>query len=106
MPVWLLDAGDVERAQRAVKIGRVNAIAESSECGDAVLLLKEQREQQRLSLSVLAQKAGLSRQSFGYVEQEKRIPNLYTLLCITRALGVDLESILARARERASVEGK
>jgi len=64
-------------------------------------LLKEQRRKRRLSLNVLAQKAGVARQTVSYVEQEVRNPTLDTLLRITTALEVDLEQIIAKARKRA-----
>ncbi len=66
-------------------------------------LLKEERQERGLSLNLLAQKAGLSRQTLSYVEQEVQSPSLDTLLRTTLALGVDLEKIIARARKRASV---
>jgi len=65
-------------------------------------LLKEERERCGLSLNVLAQKAGLSRQAISYVEQGVQSPTLDTLLRITGALGVELESVIERARERAA----
>lgn len=64
-------------------------------------LLKEERERHGFSLNVLAQKAGLSRQTISYVEQEIQNPTLDTLLRITWALQVDLESVISRARRRA-----
>jgi transcriptional regulator with XRE-family HTH domain len=67
-------------------------------------LLKEEREKRGLSLNVLAQKSGLSRQTVSYVEQEAQSPTLDTLLRITSALGVDLENIIARARRIASTK--
>ncbi len=66
-------------------------------------LLKEERQERGLSLNLLAQKAGLSRQTLSYVEQEVQSPSLDTLLRTTVALGVDLEKIISRARKRASV---
>ncbi len=66
-------------------------------------LLKEERGKRGLSLNLLAQKAGLSRQTLSYVEQEVQSPSLDTLLRTTLALGVDLEKIISRARKRASV---
>ncbi len=65
-------------------------------------LLKEEREKRGLSLNVLAQKAGVSRQTVSYVEQEVQNPTLDTLLRITAVLGVDLEKIIARARKAAA----
>ena len=64
-------------------------------------LLKEQREDLGLSLNLLAEKAGLSRQTISYVEQEVQSPSLDTLLRITWAMGIDLEKILACARKNA-----
>jgi transcriptional regulator with XRE-family HTH domain len=73
-------------------------------CSKVAQLLKEERQKRGLSLNVLSRKAGVSRQSLSYVEQEKRIPTLYTLLRITLVLGVDLEKLVARARKQASAE--
>jgi transcriptional regulator with XRE-family HTH domain len=64
-------------------------------------LLKEEREKRHISLNQLAQKAGLSRQTVAFIEQELRNPTLNTLLRLTRALEVDLEDIITRARKRA-----
>jgi transcriptional regulator with XRE-family HTH domain len=75
-------------------------------CSKVAHLLKGEREKRGLSLNVLSKMAGLSRQSLSYVEQEKRIPNLYTLLRVTLVLGVDLEKIIARARKEVSREAK
>ncbi len=61
-------------------------------------LLKEEREKRGLSLNVVAQKAGLSRQTVSYVEQEVQNPTLDTLLRITSVLEIDLEKIIAKAR--------
>lgn len=68
-------------------------------------LLKEERAKRGLSLNLLAEKAGLSRQTVSYVEQEVQSPSLDTLLRITLALGVDLENVIARARKDASKRG-
>ncbi len=65
-------------------------------------LLKEEREKRGFSLNVLAQKAGVSRQTVSYVEQEVQNPTLDTLLRITAVLEVDLEKIIAKARKTAS----
>ena len=67
-------------------------------------LLKETREVKGLSLNVLASKAGLSRQTVSYVEQEVQNPTLDTLLRITSVLEVDLERLIAKARKRAGAK--
>jgi transcriptional regulator with XRE-family HTH domain len=64
-------------------------------------LLKEAREKRELSLNVLAQKSGLSRQTISYIEQEAQSPTLDTLLRITSALEVDLAEIISRASKAA-----
>jgi transcriptional regulator with XRE-family HTH domain len=51
---------------------------------------------------VLAQKAGLSRQTVSYVEQQVQNPTLDTLLRITSVLEIDLEKIIAKARKTAA----
>jgi XRE family transcriptional regulator, regulator of sulfur utilization len=65
-------------------------------------LLKEEREKRGLSLNLLAQQAGLSRQTVSYVEQEVQNPTLDTMLRITSALEVDLADVIARAIRQAS----
>jgi transcriptional regulator with XRE-family HTH domain len=69
-------------------------------------LLKEEREKQGLSLNVVAQRAGVARQTVSYVEQETQNPTLDTLLRITSVLGVDLEKLIAEARKRTSGPSK
>ena len=64
-------------------------------------LLREERERRGLSLNMLAQKAGLSRQTVSYVEQEAQSPSLDTLLRLTLALEVDLAEIIKRATKRS-----
>jgi DNA-binding XRE family transcriptional regulator len=73
-------------------------------CSQVALLLKAEREQQNLSLNLLAAKAGLSRQTISFIEQEERTPNLETLLRITSALEIDLEKIIAQARKQAQAK--
>ncbi|MDB6020604.1 MAG: transcriptional regulator [Pedosphaera sp.] len=70
------------------------------------LLLKEERVKRGLSLNILAQRAGLARQTVSYVEQEVQNPTLDTLLRITSVLEVDLEKIIARARKLAAGKTK
>ncbi len=70
------------------------------------LSLNRGTEKRGLSLNVLAQKAGLSRQTVSYVEQEVQNPTLDTLLRITSVLEVELEKIIAQARKAASKRGQ
>lgn len=70
-------------------------------CSEVARLLKKEREAQGVSLNALAEKAGLSRQTVTFIEQEQRNPTLETLLRITSGLEIDLEKIIARARKNA-----
>jgi transcriptional regulator with XRE-family HTH domain len=75
-------------------------------CSQVARILREERLKQRLSMTALAERAGLSQQSVSYVEREMRIPNLDTLLRITSVLEVDLEKIIARARKLAATQAR
>jgi DNA-binding XRE family transcriptional regulator len=70
-------------------------------CSHVARLLKQEREKRGLSLNLLAEKSGLSRQTVSFIEQELRTPNLDTLLRITSALEINLEKIIAQARKQA-----
>lgn len=69
-------------------------------CSEIARLLKEERVSKGFSLNALAEKAGLSRQTVTFVEQEERNPTLETLLRITLALEINLDEIIVRARKR------
>jgi len=70
-------------------------------CSEVARLLKAERERQGLSLNLLSENAGLSKQTVSFIEQELRTPTLGTLLRITSALEVDFEKIIAHARKLA-----
>ena len=60
-----------------------------------------------MSLNLLAQRAGLSRQTVRFIEKEERNPTLMTLLRVASALGLKVEDIVAKARrssERAATK--
>jgi transcriptional regulator with XRE-family HTH domain len=61
------------------------------------MMLREERIKRGFSMTVLAQKTGLSQQAISYVEREMRIPNLDTLMRITDALGIALGDVISRA---------
>jgi len=65
-------------------------------------LLKEEREKRHISLNLLAQKAGVNRQSVAFIEQGLRNPTLNTLFRLTLALEVEPEDIIGRARKLAA----
>ncbi len=68
------------------------------------ILLKEEREKRALSLNVLAQKAGLSRQTISYVEQEVQNPTLDTLLRLSSAMEIELADLIKRATKAVSAK--
>jgi transcriptional regulator with XRE-family HTH domain len=60
-------------------------------------ILRTERKKRRLSLSAVAERAGLSYQMVSYVEREMRSPTLDTLLRITGALQLSLSDIIQKA---------
>jgi len=60
-------------------------------------ILREEREDQALSMTSLAERSGLSRTMIRFVERETRNPSLETLLRLTFALGLDLGEVIHRA---------
>ena len=63
--------------------------------------LREARASRGLSMSAVAERAGLSQQMVSYVERQMRMPTLDTLLRMAQALGIDLAELLARAQKKA-----
>ena len=66
-----------------------------------IRLLKAEREKRGISLNLLAQKAGVNRQTVAFIEQGLRNPTMNTLFRLTSALEVEPEKIIARARKLA-----
>jgi len=56
--------------------------------------LREARERQGLSMSKVAERAGLSQQMVSYVERQMRMPTLDTLLRMSEALEINLSELL------------
>jgi transcriptional regulator with XRE-family HTH domain len=68
-----------------------------SACSQVALLIRQERLRQNLSMSALAERAGLSQQSVSYIEREMRTPNLETLLRIAKVLKIDLGDLIKQA---------
>ena len=79
-----------------------SAAAREKICANVARLLRNERQRQKLSLNMLAMKAGISRQMISYIEQELRIPSLYTLLTLCEALEIEIDEVLKRARSSAA----
>ncbi len=59
--------------------------------------LREARLGKGLSMSTVAERAGISQQMVSYVERQMRMPTLDTLLRMSEALSVELPDIIRRA---------
>ena len=66
-------------------------------CSAVAQILREERLKRFLSLSTVAERAGLSHQMVSFVEREVRNPTLETLVRITDALEIDLAEVVKRA---------
>ncbi len=76
-------------------------------CGQIIEILLKERERQKLSKYVVAQRSGLSQSMIARVERGTRIPTLDTVLRMADALELDLGAVIARARRAAlEVKGK
>ena len=81
----------------------MNSQKSYAELSDRVVhLLREERERQGLSKYAVEQKCGLSQQMVGYVERGLRRPSLETTLRLADGLGVDLATIIRKARKVAT----
>jgi transcriptional regulator with XRE-family HTH domain len=75
--------------------------ARDAVAANVIRLLREERQKRALSMTVVAQRAGLSRSMISLVERDLRNPSLDTLLRITEALDLDLAATIARATKLA-----
>jgi transcriptional regulator with XRE-family HTH domain len=74
-------------------------------CQKVAALLQAERERQRMSMTMLGERAGLSQQSVSYIERGLRIPNLDTLFRLAEALDCELGALIAKA-EKTAKRGK
>jgi transcriptional regulator with XRE-family HTH domain len=68
---------------------------------DVAELLSKERKRRQLSMSAVAEQAGLSQQMVSYVERGLRNPTLDTLLRMAAAMKLDLAELLAAAQRKA-----
>lgn len=59
--------------------------------------LREERERQNISMTALAERAGLSQASISLIERDLRNPTLDTLFRISQVLGVELGAVITQA---------
>ena len=81
------------------------SVAESmyrdSVCSHVARILREEREHRGISMTRLAEMAGLSQGMISLVEHEHRNPSLDTMIRMCGPLGVKLSTVVSRA-ERAA----
>ena len=70
-------------------------------CSALARILREERVERKMSLSAVAEKAGISYQMVGFVEKLERNPTLDTVLRICNALEIDIVDVLHRATKSA-----
>jgi XRE family transcriptional regulator of biofilm formation len=63
-------------------------------------LLRNERTRQGLSMTEVANRAGLSQQMVSYVERGMRNPTVDTLLRITPVLNIDLWKLIKKATNK------
>ena len=61
--------------------------------------LRDTRVRKGLSMSAVAERAGLSQQMVSYVERQMRMPTLDTVLRMSEALAIDPSELLRKARD-------
>jgi len=73
-------------------------------CIQVAKLVREKRIEQGLSMTELADRAGLSRAMISFVERDIRNPTLETLLRISSVLKVELADLIREATSRAKTK--
>ena len=71
-------------------------------CNEVARLLKAERERLALTMSEVAEKAGVSQQMVSYVERGMRMPTLIMLLRISSVMNLPLWVVLRQASEPAT----
>ena len=69
-------------------------------CTRVAQALHETRLERNLSMTQVAERAGLSRQIVSYTERGMRTPTLDTLLRLGEAMDVDVGELVSRAAKR------
>jgi transcriptional regulator with XRE-family HTH domain len=61
--------------------------------------LRDTRVRKGLSMSAVAERAGISQQMVSYVERQMRMPTIDTVLRMSEALAIDPSELLRKARD-------
>ncbi|MEO6035407.1 MAG: helix-turn-helix transcriptional regulator [Verrucomicrobiota bacterium] len=68
-------------------------------CTQVTSILHAERKKQQISMTVLAQRAGLSQSMISLVERDLRNPTLETLLRMCEVLELELSDVLVSAKK-------
>ena len=71
-------------------------------CAEVANILRAERVRQDLSMTKMAEHAGLSQQMISYVERKLRNPSLDTMLRMTGALDINLADVIRKATAAAA----
>ncbi len=71
-------------------------------CSEVARILRDERKRKGLSMTRLAEKAGLSQSMISLVERDLRNPTLDTLLRVADLLELELSEILVTAKRAAT----
>jgi transcriptional regulator with XRE-family HTH domain len=83
-------------------LGVAESAYRDSVCSHVARILREEREHRAISMTRLAEMAGLSQGMISLVEHEHRNPSLDTMLRMCVPLGVELSAVLSRAEHAAN----
>lgn len=83
------------------KIGHYQAV-----CAEIIRLLREERNQRKLSNYIVSQKSGVSESMLSLVDRGLRNPSLELMLKIADGVGVDLATFIKKAQATVSRKEK
>ena len=70
-------------------------------CAEVARILRDERKSKGLSMTRLAEQAGLSQSMISLVERDLRNPTLDTLLRVAEVLEIELSTVLVAAKQVA-----
>ena len=75
-------------------------------CSEVARLLRDERKRKGISMTRLAEQAGLSQSMISLVERDLRNPTLDTLLRVTEVLEIELSDVLIQAKQSVAKKQK
>jgi len=74
-------------------------------CAEIISLLKRERKRRKLSNYVVSQRSGISESTLSRVEKGQVNPSLETALRIADGIGIELASVITKARASVPKKG-